>query len=420
MKIGDFLPLKTLATFALVFTFIFGWRVYGFVDLIQIISVPFFIYYYSLRQSWSNRPAIAVTCAFFVMTIYGAIAVLMSGGKDPIILARVVRAWLTFGGALGIVAFAFSWLGLSRFDMFKYIFASLLAHAAIMISMYFFPYVRHAVYGLTGGVRFANAGVFLGVSAYDAGVRVMGFTYGLASTSLLQAIGLNMLPSLFHKVGLSSLILSSLFAITLAFSSLIAGRSGLVVFIALLIPFVIAVTASNGFSKSSKIVFLMSVFIGAVSSLVGWGMINILSASNMQIAYTLAHLRGIGDSLESGGIVEKLESMWILPSEPAQLLFGAGSFGRTESFYIDSDIGFVLQIYAYGVIGTMLFWLPIVIMATSALTRSKRAFPIVLPFLMSVVAAVIFAGKEEALYERCFWSVQSLLWALVIVRHPRM
>lgn len=106
--------------------------------------------------------------------------------------------------------------------------------------------------------------------------------------------------------------------------------------------------------------------------------------------------------------------MWIWPESEIGLLFGTGTFGRAGPVSLLSDIGIVQHVHAYGIIGSLLFWAPMILMICIVLKRFSVDPILCAATVLVLLSSVLFNFKEEALYERCMWSVQCLLWACVL------
>jgi hypothetical protein len=90
--------------------------------------------------------------------------------------------------------------------------------------------------------------------------------------------------------------------------------------------------------------------------------------------------------------VKTLFSMWIVPENTNELLFGSGNFGLSGPGRIKTDIGYVYLINGVGLFGVILFLLPtLFILFKSFLYLSRPLFYLSFFALTSVV---IFNFKD--------------------------
>jgi hypothetical protein len=134
------------------------------------------------------------------------------------------------------------------------------------------------------------------------------------------------------------------------------------------------------------------------------------------IAFTLQHVSEVLELLERGEsqTTEILANMLFLPEDLLDLMFGTSNSGRGRGVYIPSDIGFILGVFAVGLIGTLLslsaFLYPLGVAVRRWTLSDVATTAIVAIFL----ATILMHMKQVALFTRQLWSVQALLGALLV------
>jgi hypothetical protein len=206
-----------------------------------------------------------------------------------------------------------------------------------------------------------NQGTFLGVSELDPGMRILGLTCGLSGTSMVQIAGVAIVPFFLRYSDVRLKVLTAVFASSVfVLSAATAGRSGLLIGGALLGPyFLLAYLLGPREFPRAKTVAVVSI-IGVVG-VIGFGIA--AASGDARISYTLWHISELtlfvsGESPLSS----TLSSMYFLPDEFTDFVFGTGTLGRVDGYNIPSDVGYVLQWFAYGMVGLILLWLPMIIM----------------------------------------------------------
>jgi hypothetical protein len=104
--------------------------------------------------------------------------------------------------------------------------------------------------------------------------------------------------------------------------------------------------------------------------------------------------------------------MYLMPPDAVSAIFGTGNLGRsTAAEYLPSDVGYVRVLFAVGVIGSFLFWLPFGLASLYA-AHSKASQDYVAFFLMVVLFMFIVNIKELMVAERGLGALALLAWAL--------
>ena len=106
--------------------------------------------------------------------------------------------------------------------------------------------------------------------------------------------------------------------------------------------------------------------------------------------------------LESGSLLENhtiqllLSTHYFLPDDTFTLLFGCGSSGRDSvntGFYLSSDVGYVRNIFAYGIVGSFLLYAIYLTILINSLMNLKNSYILKYTFIATVMLFV-FQLKE--------------------------
>lgn len=85
----------------------------------------------------------------------------------------------------------------------------------------------------------------------------------------------------------------------------------------------------------------------------------------------------------SSNTTNELQGMYFLPQDLEILLFGSANFGRTKQLeYIPSDVGYVLIIFGVGVVGLILFLMPIIYMLYISIKNYRNIYSKMLFFIL--------------------------------------
>ena len=400
------------------FFFIFGWKVGPLADLIFFISLGLVFASLIRGQFFADPVIIRVITWLGLLSIYATAVVLLNGLLDTQIAMRSLRALINFLGSLALVNFYLQHAGQAfSSQLLRDIYLSLVGHAALMIAMFKNESLRKAIYQLTD----ANAYVNLGASFLD-GYRITGLTYGLSQTSVLQMLGLLLLPAVMRNcrhAAVRLLLLAG--APLLIISILISGRSGLLMglimvpicLFTLLWPDEKPVRPSAALATSFKI-FLAIAMTAALTNGIT------LRLPERFYAYSLSQAGEIteGATLQ-GPTVDVMSDMYFLPTRGMELLFGSSNLGRGSLENIPSDVGWVKTIFAIGLAGTMLMLAPYLIAVRVALQTRHHDFYLATAAAMVFCSAIALNTKELALLTRNQWSVHSLLLVMLCMMHQQ-
>ncbi|PKL38690.1 MAG: hypothetical protein CVV41_22175 [Candidatus Riflebacteria bacterium HGW-Riflebacteria-1] len=407
--------LCSIITGLITFLFIFGWKINLLADLILLVSAGLIATSFIRGYFFADRNTLTMAAGLGILSIYSLAIVIMNGVLDTQIAMRSIRALLNFFGAL---ALANIYYRRSESDfggiIIRDIYLALTAHAALMLAMYLNQSLRLAIYRITDAESYVNL-----TSSFLDGYRISGLTYGLSQTSVLQMLGLLLLPltlrdckSYFGKM----VLLAG--APLLVVSILISGRSGLMLGMAFL-PICITTLLwkrTNGKSPGSAI----SEIVKGTAILAAIAIAFTLLSSRMPgkfDSYSLAQAREILDTIKlKGTTVENLSGMLILPESWPELFFGSSNLGRGELDYIPSDIGWIKTIFAIGLVGTLLMLFPYLLALRVAAQFFRSDLYLATASSLIFFSALLLNSKELALLTRTQWSIHSLLLCMLCLK----
>lgn len=393
------------------FMFVFGWKITPVADLILISSALLAWGAFIVLGEPVRRPTLAILVPLLALSIYALGLYLVVPRGDMQMAQRSVRAAVNFlGGAALCALYIRTYPGRWAQVIVAHLFWAIVAHAGVIILMYFNPGVRATVYAMAQTTRYVNDNTPIAL-----GYRIPGLTYGLSQTSVVQMFALLLLPGVIQAsrpgiVRRAGLLVG---VAAVLFSMFVTGRSGLLL-AGLLAPVAWYASRRRMPTKRNALGTIRAVATGAIAlGIVSAGVIVAMrSLPEYFFSYSLMRAGEIWLALtasQESGTVNALSHMYFLPSNPLVLLFGSSSFGRGESAIIASDVGFVRIVFAAGLVGSVLIVLPFLAGGRAAL-RVRRIDPhLAWCTLLALGASVLLHFKEVALLTRNQWSVQALL-----------
>jgi hypothetical protein len=406
-----------LATFILVFVFIFGWKQSALLDWILVTSAviagrSLFSNNYAL-----NRRELGILVVMLSSVCLSAVSILVNGEADLEMLLRLSRATINFLGAIGVVNIYQDRYGAKMpKQLVSHVLLALVVHGALMVLMYVSLTVRETVYSLTNPDEIVNE-----MEALVVGLRVAGLTYGLSQTSLLQMWILILMPVAFlGGSNIKKIVYGSVFGAIAVSSVLVSGRTGL-----LLGSVAVPIIGASVLSRSVKELAQTVVNISAAFLVAYFAIKNIGNmADETTRKYTLqstdevVRLLGGQGSRTTDAI---LSTMYFFPSDSKTMFIGTGQMNR-QNLGIATDVGYVRSLFAIGFPATALTMMPF-IMGISWAARLRRISSkgsiewtsrLALATALILASSLIVHGKEVALLTRNQWSVQAILLVLVI------
>lgn len=187
-----------------------------------------------------------------------------------------------------------------------------------------------------------------------SGVAYSGFSDLSIFTSILFLCGL-----VYYKTGIFKNLVSRFLVISFLFiifySMVYIARSGFLLLLLVFIMYLLKnclILFQNLSFKPNFLYTILAIFI-AIFGLVFY----IKDSVHNDFIFELLTL----DFLNSSTMNE-ITSMWLIPNDTFDILFGSGNFGLLGDSKIPTDIGYVYLINGVGILGVLMFFLPILVM----------------------------------------------------------
>ena len=395
--------------FLVTFFLIFGWKITPFIDISAISACILSIQHFYLHKKWQKTIKNPATIALIALTLYSTILALSTGVTDLLPIFRSLRALITLIAGFSLYNIYKKHYINPIYKMSYDVYVSLLVHSIIMILMYSFSPLRIFVYTITNASDYVNLN-----TPFLDGIRICGLTYGLSQTSVLHLFGFFLIPILFNKSNkyCSRTFILLSFPIILI-SSLLGGRSGLFLGIVLIPIYIILIIllskfSINRFVHSLKLIALGIISLGLLSSLIYF----LLPDKSKAIT--------INNSLQTfeafklkGTTIDELKSMYILPKEFSKTIFGIGNYGRTDTFYLESDVGWARSIFALGLIGTFLMMYPYIWGIYTSFNLEYKYRKIAIAAILIFLATLLLNFKELSILTRNQWTIQAIMLVIL-------
>lgn len=401
--------MRNILLFCGTFIFVFGWKISQYNDIILDSSIALIFFAFIVFQAPLNKYVLFVAGVLATLSVYAVTIVLLNGAVDIQIALRSIRATLNFLGGAGLVYFYWrSYREQFQAYVILHLYLALVIHAVLIIIMFLNADIRAQVYSITSTYDYVNLfGPIL------QGARISGLTYGLAQTSVLQLFGLLLVPALFAFWGTNIYrrVLIVFGIIALMISVFLAGRSGLLFAVVLLPALLWFIQARGGLfwnGMSYRRLSSVIAFTGLLIALLGGSYF----LAPAKISYNIiqaGELKRIIVNKEQTKSIQLLSDMYFLPKNDWVLLFGSSNLGRGKLPYIPSDIGWVLSIYAIGVIGAFLMALPYIFGAWQVLRIRGIDRYISISTFFILLGTFLLHFKAMSLLTRNQWSVQAML-----------
>ncbi len=300
----------------------------------------------------------------------------------------------------------------------NFIYCSILSHAVIMIVQFHNPVFREFIYGYTfgGEVR----------STFDYDFRMGGLSgsTGGAVLSVVQSIGVVLVPFLLKRT--SNRYIKGIYifsAIFIVYSILICGRSGIwSMIIFTLLATLILDSRSRRFKFLKLIKILLFLFIGIFILIIAIENL----ANNDPIFFALNRtLDTFINFKESGnfedGTVNTLKGHLLFPTDLVTLIFGDTEVNVNTQFdrKLDSDIGYIRNIWGFGIFGFGVYLLPILKWFRIAWKYYYFSEVAKLLLILTIIT-LFFHAKEIFLYTRMLFSIYSIVLALFYIEINRL
>ena len=317
-----------------------------------------------------------ISIVILLLASFTIITTLGNSSTDVIHIFKLLRS-LVGGLAIGLLAWSLSRRSLSR-EVFLNIFIyCVVFHAIIVILQFFIPEIDALVRSISGYSGTAK--------------RPTGLTWSLNAVAVPSAFAVFCLlckrESHYLKIGL-----------ILAAMSLM-GRTSFVLTVIFLIGY-------KSFYMSKASILLIAVF----AILFGASFIYVLEdlsvfsqnagtsynqlTQYLQMAQVVTGQLKIEDTDYLYPLIELLREFLIFPESTAEWFFGAGISGR-ESVYIRSDMGWILNLFSFGIVG-----MTVIILIHLYILWCARNSDLFLPGALILGLILLLNFKENLLFAR--------------------
>ena len=238
---------------------------------------------------------------------------------------------------------------------------------------------------------------------------------GGAILSTVQSLGIVMSPFLLHlnksRITRLLIFISSFLVLV---SIILTGRSGIYCII-IFLP--LSIYHVYGISKTFKYTFY--IFSISVASFLFLNQL-LLSLELTEFYNSFYRTFDSFISLTETGKYENETVLilkdYILFPDLQTLLFGSNEalLNYDVDRNLDSDIGYVRNIFSFGLFGFIIYVLPFLMLFNYTIKKIKNSLPYKFLFVLLLIMA-FFHSKESFLYVRMFWSITSLVLGFIIV-----
>jgi len=333
----------------------------------------------------------------YLVSTYTLAVVFLRDSGELLYFTRAIRALLNLSGAYALCSLFRARYGPGlAIKVVQHLFIAVALHGGIMVLELAIPPFRSAVYGVIG--------------FYDSqGFRVPGITVSYGITAVTQGFGVIAAPIVGSRLRSTHSVLFFTGCTALAWASLfLAGRTGFFVMSALFLVVVLF--------TGRQLVFRPRVWLGLGMATGAVAAGTVLAPAPVRAVFfdkTMRHLFELYYTRAETGTAPSqtlaaLGTMYFLPEDPVTTVFGQGITGRGD-VYVPSDVGYVLSLYAVGLIGTGLmvgFYL-YVLRVSWRLRRYDRQ--IALLSALFCLAVLVLNAKENSLLTRHGFTVTTLL-----------
>ena len=395
--------------FIITFFLIFGWKVNTYIDISAVaacaLSFQFLLFHKEQFYKLKNPNIIAL----FLLSIYSLIVVSLTGITDLYPITRAIRALIMLIASFSLYSLYQKHYKDPILKICEHIYLSIFIHSIIMIIMFCSDSFRLFIYSFTHSADYVNL-----FSPYLQGYRICGLTYGLSQTSVLQMFGLVFIPIIYGKISNKILKIFLILSITpIVISSMLGGRSGLFFSIFLLPLYLLLKIKNTKFNYNLKNLFFI-----LIKSLLIIIPIIILSAITFKYfppkfrSFTLTTSHEIIDVFKNKSkTFNDVMNMYFLPKSMITTIFGMGNYGRTKTFYLPSDVGWIKSIFAIGFIGVILMIFPFIWGISKAFVSIDKLKDFSFVVIIILLASIMLNCKELALLTRNQWTIQAIFLA---------
>ena len=395
--------------FIITFFLIFGWKVNFVLDISAITALALSLQYLYIHKPFQLLKNNISLISLLILVVYSSLIVLVNGITDLTPILRAFRAFIMLIACFSLYNLYYKHYKKPLNTILFHIYLSLLFNAAIIIIMFCNQPFRQFIYDVTEAYKYVNW-----IDAFLRGWKICGLTYGMSQTSILQIMGIFLLPYILEIT--SKKLYKAFYIISFPFiiiSSLLAGRSGIFLAILLAPLFLLFKICNNKQSltnivtKTKKLIMFFLYFL-----VVYFFTYNYFPTVFKTITkYNFKEL--IGTIKQDSLITSTIKPMYFLPDNAITTIFGKGNYGRTKTFYLPSDVGWIKSLFAIGIIGNLLMLIPYIWGIYTALKRRKELDDFAIAVILIFLITILLNFKELSLLTRNQWTIQAIIIAIL-------
>lgn len=333
-----------------------------------------------------------------VLMVYGLAVYALNRPGELYVPLRFLRVGVQILGVSALMRLYYRRYGARVIDAVVLdLFWVIAANACLLTAMYLFEPVREFIWSLD-------------TVEYQRAKRVGGFTGALDATSAIQAYGILLMPFILHRLHGSRWVLAVGSIALLPFSVLMAGRTGVVVgaplgAVALATKRrALGPAAIIGFVVATLLVVAFLFFPVSENILERW--LGEVSRLNQLILPTASGGLGLAEQAATA-LLDDYRFEW--PTSLTQIIWGDGRSGRTDEYRIPADPGWILDVHAVGVVGTLIMLVFYFLCIREAIRAIGYHKDVALCSLLFCVLALLVNCKVLFLLARIGLSISHLL-----------
>lgn len=415
-------PLLSLGVFVLIFGPVLDIGIGQLGDtlslLCAILIAGFVVARKSASEIYVSRPVVTLSAVLVFVIIYGIITSLLfsSTTSGLQVSLRPLRALIMFFGIYVFMSIYARRHGPEFPErLIADVYRAIWIHAAIMVSQFIWPSLRDLIYPYT----FADQAL-----EYNQTFRMAGLTNGGgAQISVFESMGILLFPFVeARKTSLPQKLINLFGLVLISFSIVLSGRSGFLV--AVLFGPIAVILALRSLEHASPMrVGMKFLLIALAFALISIALANPSYVSELipaegEKGFLTASYRSLEflEDSASGqlGQNQSLDELWeylFLPESTLVLLFGDPTLYEKsylmQARAVNSDVGYVIFLFGYGLVGSLLQYLFYVLSFLHAfrLRRQHRRLASIAMLFLAVI--LLFHAKEVFVFTRIGLSLTS-------------
>lgn len=328
--------IQTLWLFVTLFFLVFGPRLFGNFALDTLtIACLLQVFFYAYRER--GRILLPKRISFIMvlliaLTLYVAVITTVFGKGEFFYVAKMIRAVINF---LAVVLFCQAVAHRFGADSFQVILRLVVLvaafHSIIVVGQWFNPTWAKIIQGISG---------YSGSSEY----RFSGLTWSFNATNIFNGFALFLLVASRFSIFKKHISIGMAILIAVAMSGM--GRTSFFVALGIIVVMAVRMRYWALLCAGLSAFFAAYLYFGALQD---------LSGDNVRLLFLLDPINVIlgEDGVYTRSFFDTWRSFFTLPTEVSGLLFGYGISGR-DGYYVASDIGYILNIWGVGVLGSAL------------------------------------------------------------------